>query len=246
VTLAAAVVIPTAGAIHPPALNDKISPDDIRANTSELYQQLKAIETAAAEVTDLRADFVQRRHTPLLRRPMVSRGSVIAVGDRIRWDTVSPTMSSMLVGPTSVELYYPTDALIEIYPIDQGFMDLVGVPMPKLSILKKRFDISRLAARDLDPAADPDRFLAVELTPRTETLREHVTSVKMLIDKRRSIATKVIMTGPDDDRTEISFSNIQLNTGIDVSRTDLNVPEGTRRVRPLGDATTHLPQEAVK
>ena len=64
----------------------------------------------------------------------------------------------------------------------------------------------------------------------------------MLIDGSRSFATKVVMTGPDGDRTEIEFSNIQLNTGVGRDRLVLDVPEGTRRVRPLGDAEGRSPQ----
>jgi len=244
--LSAAVVCATAGAIPPPTLNGAARLDESRTHSSELQRRLKAIEAATTEVTDLQADFIQRRHTPLLKRPMVSKGTVVAVGNRMRWDTVSPSKSSMLIGPTSVELFYPADSLIEVYPVDQGFMDLAGVPMPKLSDLQARFDISLLMARDLDPAADPEQFLAIELVPKSQDLRDYVTSVKMLIDQHRSLATKVIMTGPDGDRTEISFSNIQTNTGIDATRTDLSAPEGTRRVRPMGDAIVDMPGEAVR
>jgi outer membrane lipoprotein-sorting protein len=244
--LSAAVVCATAGAVLPPTLEGATGQDENQANSSELQRQLKAIEAATAEVTDLQADFIQRRYTPLLKRPMVSKGTVVAVENRMRWDTVSPSKSSMLVGPTSIELFYPADALIEVYPVDRGFMDLAGVPMPKLSGLQARFDIYLLTTRDLDSEADPEQFLAIELIPKTQDLRDYVTSVKMLIDQHRSLATKVIMTGPDGDRTAISFSNIQINTGIDATRTHLSAPEGTRRVMPMGDASADVPEEAVR
>jgi outer membrane lipoprotein-sorting protein len=143
-------------------------------------------------------------------------------------------------------LYYPDDALIEVYPVESGFRDLAGVPMPQLHLLRKRFDIAPMKVHDMDPTADPDRFLAIALTPKAEDLRDHVTSIKMMIDQFRSVATKVFITGPDGDRTEISFSNIQLNTGMDPARVDLSTPEGTRRVSPLGEADPHSAQGAVQ
>ncbi|HJN81122.1 MAG TPA: outer membrane lipoprotein carrier protein LolA [Phycisphaerales bacterium] len=206
------------------------------------HRRLAAIDARVAEIVDLRADFEQKRYTPLLQRPLVSNGTVMAAGDRMRWDTTSPSPSSMLVGRTAVELYYPEDHLIEVYPVDRGFMDLAGVPMPRLSILSKRFDISRLNPLDMDPTCDGDRYLAIELVPRAEDLRNYVTAVQMLIDGSRAIATIVVMTGPDGDRTEIVFSNTQLNTGLVEDRLVLDVPEGVRRVQPLSDIKDQSPQ----
>jgi outer membrane lipoprotein-sorting protein len=197
-------------------------------------ERLKALDAGVKGIADLRANFEQHRHTPLLRRPLVSNGTVLAVGDRMRWDTMRPHPSSMLVGEGAVELYYPEDGLIEMYAVDQGFMDLAGVPMPRLAALSKRFEVAPISPLELDPHCNTDRYFAMALTPRTEDLRRYVTGVRMLIDGSRSIATKVVLSGPDGDRTEITFTNIHLNTGVQSDRLKLDVPDGTRRVRPLG------------
>jgi len=217
-----------------PAGSDEDLPAVAASVDSDFQERLRALDAGVKGIDDLRANFEQHRHTPLLRRPLVSNGTVLAVGDRMRWDTMRPHQSSMLVGDEAVELYYPEDGLIEMYPVDQGFMDLAGVPMPRLAALSKRFEVTPISPLDLDPHCNTDRYFAMALTPRTEDLRRHVTGVRMLIDGSRSIATKVILSGPDGDRTEITFSDIHLNTGVQTDRLKLNVPDGTRRVRPLG------------
>ena len=198
-------------------------------------KRLEVADAAMAKVLDLRADFEQRRHTPLLKKPIVSSGVVLSKGDRVRWDTVAPRASSMLIGAGEIRMYYPADKLVEVYPVGEGFKDLAGSPLPRLSVLKTRFDISPLAPRDLGVNDADPKFLAVLLTPKLDELRKHVASVKVLIDESRPAATKVVMTDPEGEETEILFTNVRLNAGVKADELELKLPEGVRIFRPLGE-----------
>ncbi|MBC7835826.1 MAG: outer membrane lipoprotein carrier protein LolA [Phycisphaerales bacterium] len=189
-----------------------------------------------AQVEDLRADFEQRRHTPLLKKPLVSSGVVLTKGELVRWDTATPHASSLLIGHGSIKLYYPADKLLEVYPVGEGFKDLAGAPLPRLSVLKARFDITPLASEDLGASNEVATLLAVQLTPKSKELREHIASVRVLIDESRPAATKVVMTDPDGEVTEIVFSNVRLNTGVRDDEIDPKMPEGVRVSRPLGES----------
>lgn len=197
--------------------------------------RLQSVDEAMARVEDLRAEFEQHRHTPLLKRPLVSKGVVLCKGDLVRWDTTSPRRSSLLIGEGSIRMYYPEDKLVEIYPLGEGFQDLAGAPLPRLSILKKRFDIVQIALKDLNAREDEPKLLAIEMTPKGQDFRRHVASVKVLIDESRPAAIKVVITDPDGEVTEIVFSHIAINGGLKREQIDLKLPENVRVSRPLGE-----------
>ena len=207
---------------------------DAAAN-ERFAKRLEVVDAAIAKVLDLRADFEQRRHTSLLKKPIVSTGLVLSKGERVRWDTAAPRASSMLMVAGEIRMFYPADKLVEVYPVGEGFKDLAGAPLPRLSVLKTRFDISPLTPRDLG-VNDPDsKLLAVLLTPKLDDLRKHVASVKVLIDESLPAATKLIMTDLEGERTEILFTNIRLNAGVKEDELELKLPEGVRISRPLGE-----------
>jgi outer membrane lipoprotein-sorting protein len=210
-------------------------PKSTSSDDAELTKRLEAVDAAMARVADLRADFEQQRRTPLLKKPLVSRGVVLTKGELVRWDTQTPRPSSLLIGHGSIRMYYPADKLVEVYPVGEGFKDIAGAPLPRLSALKERFDIAPLAPSDLGATKADSNLLAVQLTPRSDDLRRHLVSVKVLIDESRPAATKVVMTDPDGDVTDIVFSNVRLNAGVKDEEIDPALPEGVRVSHPLGD-----------
>lgn len=210
---------------------------DAAKEHEQFVKRLEVVDAAMAKVEDLRADFEQRRHTPLLKKPLVSSGVVLTKGTLVRWDTAAPHASSLLVGPESIKVYYPADNLVEVYPVGEGFKDLAGAPLPRLSVLKARFDIARAAPEDPSAIKEDAKLLAVQLTPKSEELRKHVASVKVFIDESRPAATKVVMTDPDGEVTEIVFSNVQLNSGVRDDEMEQKLPPGVRVSRPLGGGT---------
>jgi len=237
----AAIVItagsePPASTSPPPAVESTpAAPATTAVEAAAFERRLEAVDAAMAGVVDLRADFEQRRHTPLLKRPLTSKGVVVSMGDRVRWDTTAPRPSSLVVGGGSISVYYPEDRLLEAYPVNEGFRDMAGGPLPRLSELRKRFDIAPLT-----PGAGEsgEKVLEIRLTPKSEELRAHVESIEVVIDEARPAARRVTITDPDGERTEIDFRNVRLNTGVKVGEVELKVPPGTRVSRPLGDTSS--------
>ncbi len=204
-------------------------------------KRLESIDAAAARVVDLRADFEQRRRTPLLKKPLVSKGVVLTKGDRIRWDTVSPRASSLVIGGGEIRMYYPADRLVEVYTIGEGFSDLAGAPLPRLSKLKERFELSELRPSQMG-AEDGDAGLAaVKLIPRSDELRKHVASVSVLLEVARGSARKIVIVDPDGDETEILFSNVRINSGVGDDEVTLKLGDDVRVSRPLQAPKTAAP-----
>lgn len=220
-----------------PTLQPPIQPAD--PAPEQFARRLAAADAAMAKVFDLRADFEQRRRTPLLKHPLISKGTVLTKGDLVRWDTTSPRASTLMIGRGSIRMYYPADNLVEVYPVGEGFKDLAGAPLPRLSVLKERFEIAPIPPADPALKGEDPTLLGVLLTPKGADLRTHVTTVKVLIDESGPAARKVTITDPEGEETDIIFTRTRLNTGVRTQDIDLTLPDNVRVSKPLGEG--HAP-----
>lgn len=195
--------------------------------------QLAAVDARAAAVTDLSAEFEQRKHTPLLRKPLVSSGRVRVAGGTTRWDTQSPSPSVLVLTAETLRLYYPEQRALEEYPIAEGLGRLAATPLPRLTSVAEHFDIRRADVGSFEGVEPDGSLLAIELTPKTEELKKHIQTVRVLLELESGWARQVEMIDADDERTVIIFRKVRANTGLTERELDLVVPPGTRISRPL-------------
>jgi len=196
-----------------------------------LWREMTQINDRGAKITSLSADFEQRKFTALLRKPLVSSGRVRVKGATLRWDTLHPENSVLLVTDKKVEVYYPAQSTLEVYTLDQRLAELVASPLPRLKTLRDRFSFAQIDVKQMDRTADPGKFLALEMTPTDKSLREHLQAVRVLLDKSAGYMIATEMTDADGDRTVVRFSNVRTN--VDVGDLALKLPHGTRVTHPL-------------
>lgn len=196
-----------------------------------LWKKLTEIDARAARIQSLSANFQQQKFTAILAQPLVSTGVVRIRGAIIRWDTVAPEKSVLFINPQEARIYYPTQKTLEIYPLDQRMGELAASPLPRLRVLKSRFSFEQIPVKELLENGDPERFLALSLSPVDATLGQHVQQVRVLLDIGGAYIVKAEVTDADGDRTVLTFSNTQLN--VDVGDLSLTVPPGTRVSHPL-------------
>jgi hypothetical protein len=60
------------------------------------------------------------------------------------------------------------------------------------------------------------------------------------------VATKVILTDVEGERTEIIFRSVRVNTGTKQEEIDLRLPEGVRVSHPLGTKAGEKAPEAKR
>lgn len=201
-----------------------------------LEQTLRAIDGRARGIRDLTADFQQLKHTAMLKRPMQSHGTVrlIASGHqaRMRWDTAKPHPTTLAMTDTEIQMYYPRQALLEIYPVESELAKLAASPLPRLEFVRRHFTIESMQWEGLE-ASQAAGHIALRLTPKEEKLREHVVEVHVLIEETTACITRAVVQYPDQERLELSFADIKINTGLKESDVELTVPAGTKVSRPL-------------
>lgn len=216
--------------------NFKTPPED-----PALTKLLEDVDARAAKIKDFSARFRQEKLTALLKKPLVSTGTVRVSGTAIRWDTKEPEPAVLFSDGKDVRMYYPGQRLLEIYPIDQRLGDLAASPLPKLNTLREHFSIER-AEPGTFKGADARKSLALRLVPLDEAIREHVEEVHVLMDTEAAHILELEVLDADGDRTKIRFEGIRLDTGIKSADLTLTVPKGTTVSRPL-DTEEARPEE---
>jgi outer membrane lipoprotein-sorting protein len=193
---------------------------------------MKAVDVKATQIGDLSADFVQKKFTPLLKKPMVSTGSVLAKDSVMLWETRTPEPTSMHIDEKQIEIYYPKQNTLEVYPISGQIAGLFASPVPRLAPLLTHFSFAAASAEEVEKAGQPD-MLALRMTPTDAALREHVDKVFVLLDTKHGVIVDLIVLDADGDRTEIHFSNVKTNANLDASRLHLKLPADVKTVHPL-------------
>jgi outer membrane lipoprotein-sorting protein len=198
-----------------------------------LSRELEELDARGAKVEDLTAEFEQEKFTAILKKPLVSSGRVLVKGGRTRWDTTRPRKSVLVIDEQELKLYDPEAGTLEIYPVAGGLSRMTASPVPRLSAVREQFTIERMDPAELDDRATVTSALALRLTPTDPEVKEHVTGVRVLIDRETGCASVVEVTDADGDRTVIRFKKLQLNTGLEEDKLELQVPPGTTISRPL-------------
>jgi outer membrane lipoprotein-sorting protein len=200
-----------------------------------LWARMVQIDAKAGRIADLTADFEQKKFTPLLKKPMISTGTVLAKGSAMLWDTRSPEPTIMRVDESQLRIYYPKQKTLEAYPIAGQLSALASSPLPRLAVLLPHFTFAVAAGKDLTDVGEfnAQTTLALRLAPVDESLKEHLDHVVVLIDSERGFILGFKMVDSDQEATVIRFSNTKVSTGIEDSRLRLDVPPGVKIVRPL-------------
>ena len=212
----------------------------------QLWAQMVAIDARASHITSMVAHFQQEKFTALMRKPIVSSGTIRIKGSMMRWDTTEPYPSTMLFSDREAKIFYPNPApgTLEVYSLDQRMAEMAASPLPRLKILKETFSFAQIPVHDMDANAKDDGFLALRMTPREQSLKEHVQEVRVLLDAQAGYIVRAEMTDADGDRTVLHFSQIKLN--VDPGKLELTVPAGTKIVHPLEGmegAAPHAPSK---
>ena len=214
------------------------------ADSTEFSQMLRQIDERGLQVRDVTARFKQIKHTALLREPMRSEGTVRIRRNGqtalMRWETTKPHPTTIVTTESELQIYYPRQALLEIYPLESGLAQLAGSPLPQMEFARKYFTIDECKWEGLD-SSQADRRLAVRLTPIEERLREHVLEVRVLIDTQTACIISAEIDYPDNERLVLEFSEIRLNTGVEESELRLKVGADVEVTHPLAPNSRSRP-----
>jgi outer membrane lipoprotein-sorting protein len=201
------------------------------------WQRMLAIDAKAAQVQDLVADFEQQKFTAMLKKPLVSGGIVKVRGSTMLWETTRPEPTQLEIDAREVRIFYPAQKTIEVYQVRQKLGQLAASPLPRLSVLREHFTFEPMPIAELGEK-DVENFFAVRMTPTDAELREHVEQVRVLLDARRGLITRLEMRDSDGDRTLVSFANARTNVGLADADLRIAAPADVKVTHPLAGVET--------
>lgn len=203
--------------------------------TQEWTRRLKAFDDRTVAVQDLTARFEERKHTALLKEPMVSRGRLWIRGARARWETLEPRRTTLLLDETHVRVYLPDRKVVEVYPMKHHLRHITISPQPRLDALRSQFEIEPAGDSPSGLSRAERSLLSLRLLPKTSDLREYLDSVIVHLDESTAQVLQAVLIDPDGDRTILTFSDIRTNQGLTDEDVAPSLPADTQVIHPLGD-----------
>jgi outer membrane lipoprotein carrier protein len=178
---------------------------------TELGRFTRRLAASGKGTRTLRARFVQRKHLRLFKTEITTKGRIaFQRPDKLRWETLPPDASVLLVLGKRAELRIPGE---RPRVIDLGRNRTMGVLVEQLLVW--------LGAR---PATDLERWYRVkivkaggattlELSPKDAALRKHLRRIDVTFGADLSIET-VRVRQRRGDTTTIEFSAIKRNARL--------------------------------
>lgn len=204
-------------------------------NAADGWAELERIAATRPDTADYRARFEQKKFSPLLRDPIVSRGVVQMAGGAARWDTEPPHASTVVMNADTLRLYYPDQQTLEVYelggnPGGPGLAAIATSPVPDLDVLREHFDLDGWGF------TKGNELLTLTLVPRSEAVGDALEDVRVAVDTATGHLHSFVFTDPDGEATEMTFLNPETDVLIDPASLAFEVPLGTTVVQPLAAA----------
>ncbi|MCB9779152.1 MAG: outer membrane lipoprotein chaperone LolA [Alphaproteobacteria bacterium] len=218
--LAAALVAPALSAA--PAFAQGAPPAAAEADAV-----VAGIEAAYKDVQSLQASFTQVAVNVAMGDRITQTGTVaLARPRKMRWEFTGDMASQFVTDGASMWVYTPADNQVLVTPDlgGGGGGDGMDQLLESLDSLSKHFDISTLdapegsAALSLAPKAGAGQFKRLELT----------------VDRKDYTLQKLVVVDPFDNRTELTFADVQKNATFPDGHFTFQIPDGATVVNTGG------------
>jgi outer membrane lipoprotein carrier protein len=195
-----------------------------KADANSLEEVIKKVQQVQKTTNTLQADFRQEKELALLSKPEVSSGSfTYSKPNNVLWVYDAPKRVQMLIANGTMTTYYPDLRKAETLDV-RRFQDRIFKYMGAsgaIDELGQYFDFTFV-----DNAASPTWTL--DLNPKSRLIAKRVRHIKLAIDKKTYLTTKIEYTEGDGDITRYEFTNLRINQPVAQSRFTLSLPPSTR------------------
>src|SRR5438270_8733319 len=190
------------------------------ADPNSLDEVIKRVQAQQKNTNSLEAELRQEKTLALLAKPEVSTGHfVYQKPNNVLWTYDAPKRVQMLITNAKMTTYYPELNKAETLDVAR-FQDRIFKYMGAsgaIDELSRYFDFT-FTNKPSDPAFLPD------LKPKTGAVAKRVQRIKLWIDKKSYLTTRIEYTEGDGDVTKYEFTHLRLNEPVAQSRFVLNLP----------------------
>lgn len=189
-----------------------------------LAHVIKQVQEQQKKTQTLQADFRQEKELALLAKPEVSTGTfVFSRPSNVLWTYTSPKRVQMVIAGGVLTTYYPElgkAERIDVKKFEDRIFRYMGAS-GAIDELARYFDFTFTDAR-----SKPEYVL--DLTPKNRAVSKRVQRIKLWIDKKTYLTSRIEYVEGDGDITRYSFTNLRINEPVPASKFALALPTGTR------------------
>ena len=181
------------------------------------------------------ARFVRSQQTQLMREPMVSKGRFYWTPHAMRWQTIEPEPSEMILKGRLVEMYYPELKLLERHRLREQDMFWTSLPGLSLSIERIRADYDieleqpspskKTDSPDEQRGATADRRVKLRLIPKKEGIAKFIRSITLWTPASRFMPDRIEYVERGGDTVSITLERIEIDAPLDDETFVLDLPE---------------------
>jgi outer membrane lipoprotein-sorting protein len=190
------------------------------ADPNSLDEVIKRVQAQQKNTNSLEADFRQEKTLALLAKPEVSTGHfVYQKPNSVLWTYDAPKRVTMLIADGMLTTYYPDlkkAEKIEVKRFQDRIFKYMGAT-GAIDELSRYFDFT-FTNKPSDPA------YLLDLKPKTGAVAKRVQNIKLWIDKKTYLTTRIQYTEGDGDVTKYEFTHLRVNEPVAQSRFVLNLP----------------------
>jgi outer membrane lipoprotein-sorting protein len=195
---------------------------------SETQDLVRRIQTINESKPSIQANFLEERHTAILKEPVRNEGKIWAVlPTKIRREIRGNTPSATVIDGKKMVVYYPNLKAEEMY-------DLEKRPMlqDSLRALTAGLDLQQVNSFYNVEAAKDGGAYRITLTPKAAAVSKVVKWVSLTVDQNL-LPSQVELETARGDKMAIRYSNVH-HKSIPDSMFQLTPPPGTKVTQPLG------------
>ena len=185
---------------------------------------IKGIQQQQKKTQTLQADFRQEKELALLAKPEVSTGTfVYSKPSNVLWTYNAPKRVQMVIAGGMLTTYYVDlgkAEQIDVKRFEDRIFRYMGAS-GAIDELARYFDFTFT-----DSKSKPD--YALHLTPKNRAVSKRVRSIKLWIDKKTYLTSKIEYIEGDGDITRYAFTNIRINEPVPPSRFALHLPSNVK------------------
>jgi chaperone LolA len=195
---------------------------------AETQALLKTLEAQRAKSPSMTANFVEKKTTRLLSKPLVTEGTIAFQSpNKFRREVTGKSPSLTVSNGQKLWIYYPGFKEAELYTLGQkAFFD------DSIAALTAGLNFNQIDKFFSYKATRETTGYRIQLTPRSSGLKRMVKELTVWIDHEAKVhRTETIL--PKGDRVETSYKN-QRSTPLPASTFDFTPPADARVSQPLG------------
>ncbi|HEY2094414.1 MAG TPA: outer membrane lipoprotein carrier protein LolA [Thermoanaerobaculia bacterium] len=190
------------------------------ADPNSLEEVIKRVQDTQRKTNTLEAEFRQEKTLALLAKPEVSSGTfVYSKPNNVLWSYDAPKRVTMLITNSKLTTYYPELNKAETLDVAR-FQDRIFKYMGATGAID---ELSRYFDFTFTNKPSDSSYL-LDLKPKTGTVAKRVQNIKLWIDKKTYLTTRIEYTEGDGDVTKYEFTHLRVNEPVAQSRFVLNLP----------------------